>query len=392
MLKQSSIVRGCGRAALLWFAVCAGTACGGDDGANVVVQLEFPHESAATRTNTVHLWVLKTRDEMSTGCTALMALDTDPYSLQFERLADQVFLYPDEEAASKSVPNGDVVVYVEAVDLTGTAHLAGCAALPLDGTTEVPLVLRAPGTYDCNDPLADNGDPCDDGDFCTVGETCGSGGSCSGGSERSCAHLSDACNSASCDPEVGCVSEQLPDLTSCTDPFFCTTDEVCMDGQCVGVEPDCETGVEQCYAGFCNESISSCDTIPISGETCDDGNECTGSDTCSTGNCAGTPLTGSPCDDGDPCTMDTECSSSGLCDPFNVAPATDMDMDGNSPEGCGTGTGDDCDDNDANADPDIQEITGQMNADGMDVCSDGIDNDCDGAIDETVDDADGGCI
>jgi hypothetical protein len=54
-----------------------------------------------------------------------------------------------------------------------------------------------------------------------------------------------------------------------------------------------------------------CCAAPLSAQSCDDGNVCTTSDTCSNGICTGTPVSGS-CDDGNPCTVNDTCVD-GVC-------------------------------------------------------------------------------
>ncbi|HLU66939.1 MAG TPA: hypothetical protein VKZ63_11725 [Kofleriaceae bacterium] len=361
-----------GRLALFSVGCFLGAACGGDDGGRVTVALEFPLASAEERTSTVHIWLLSGAEEMSPGCTALMARDLTPYDVQFRRLADVVIPYPAADGlAVEDVPDGSGLVYVEAVDVLGNAHLAGCAPVEVSGGAEVALSLRAPGTFDCADPLTENGDPCDDGDLCTVGEECRSG-SCTGGTQRSCSQLADACNSARCEPGIGCVVEPLPDLTPCNDQQFCTTGEVCMSGQCVGAATDCSEGVPACFVGVCSEELGSCTQVPASGDPCDDGNECTVSDVCSSGVCApGTPLSTGACDDGDACTVNTTCGGGGVPGECGGGGLLDEDGDGHASIACG---GLDCNDNAPQEDPD--------NANEVGLCADGFDNDCDGLEDD----------
>ena len=236
-MRQDHLARARAGAAIA--ALCLGFAaagCGGDDSAKVEVTLEFPSESAANRTATVHLWVVMPngRDaEVVPTCNMLVSEEITPYDLNLVVKYDGVVTYPiDEEAGltATDVESGTGFVYVEAVDFGGGAHLAGCLEVSIDGTTQATIVLRAPGTYDCSDPAVENGEFCDDGDFCTVGEECRDG-TCVNGVDRDCSALEDACNSASCDSGIGCVVEPLPDLTSCSTGEYCVTSAVCMRGQ-----------------------------------------------------------------------------------------------------------------------------------------------------------------
>lgn len=384
-------------------ACAAATGCGGDDEAKVVVALEFPSESAANRTATVHLWVVypNGRDpEVVPTCNMLVSEEITPYDLNLAVKYDGVVTFPiDEEAGltATDIESGTGFVYVEAVDFGGGAHLAGCAEVSLDGgTTEVSLALRAPGTYDCADAAVENGEFCDDGDFCTVGEECRDG-SCVNGVDRDCSVLGDVCNTASCDSGVGCVVEPLPDLTSCSTGEYCVTSAVCMEGVCEGNERDCSGEVPECYAGVCDEDADACDAIPISDAECDDGIFCTGNDNCESGACVGSAVAmeGMACDFGNAaCVRNTECTG-GTC-PASSGTFVDADQDGDGPEACagitavcggGGANCQDCNDNQTNEDPDSLEGTGQLNKDGDPSCTDGFDNDCDGLTDaaETVD-------
>ncbi|HUS63788.1 MAG TPA: hypothetical protein VMZ28_04555, partial [Kofleriaceae bacterium] len=316
-MRQDHLARARAGAAIA--ALCLGFAaagCGGDDAAKVEVALEFPSESAANRTATLHLWVVMPngRDpEVIPTCNMLVSEEITPYDLNLVVKYDGVVTFEGSDVGltASDVDTGASFVYVEAVDFGGGAHLAGCAEVSLDGgTTEVSLVLRAPGTYDCSDAAVENGEYCDDGDFCTVGEECRDG-TCVNGVDRDCSALQDVCNTATCDSGIGCVVEPLPDLTSCSTGDYCVTSAVCMEGVCEGNERDCSDSVPECYAGVCNEDSNSCDQVPISEADCDDEDDCTGDDTCTTGVCDGTPLTSGACDDEDPCTVNTTCNGGG---------------------------------------------------------------------------------
>ncbi len=103
-----------------------------------------------------------------------------------------------------------------------------------------------------------------------------------------------------------------------------------------------------------------------SSSECDDSNPCT-DDACIANFCSNTNNTG-PCDDGDPCTQGDACSA-GICsgDPL------DADNDGYVSGACG---GNDCDDSDPAVNPGAAE--GPY---GAQVCQDLMDNDCDGYVD-----------
>ena len=60
------------RAAVICLVVGLAPSCGGDDTSRVELALDFPAESAATRTDTVHFWVLRAKTEDAPSCNALI--------------------------------------------------------------------------------------------------------------------------------------------------------------------------------------------------------------------------------------------------------------------------------------------------------------------------------
>jgi len=288
---------------------------------------------------------------------------------------------------------------------------------------------------------ADNDEYCDDGDLCTEGDQC-SGGDCAG-TPVDCDD-DNVCTDDSCNPASGeCVYTNNNDY--CDDGDLCTENDQCSGGECAGTPVDCDDD-NVCTDDACNPANGNCEHSNNT-DFCDDGNACTADDQCSGGDCAGTAITcddGNPCtddscdtqsgcvftpntvscDDGNACTADDRCADgecSGyaiVCDDDNVCtddscdtetgciftPNTnncddgdtctmndicsggscggeplDADDDGHVPEACG---GDDCDDSNATVNPGIFE--GPF---GEELCSDGLDNDCDGLTDED----DNGC-
>ncbi|MFN2376641.1 MAG: hypothetical protein ABR538_08895, partial [Candidatus Binatia bacterium] len=215
-----------------------------------------------------------------------------------------------------------------------------------------------------------NGSPCNDGLFCTATDTC-SGGSCLGSGDpcpgadgdgdctETCSEAADACTAAD------------PNASPCDDGLFCTVNDACSAGSCVGSGDPCAgpDGDGNC-AESCNEASNNCTAADPGGTACNDGLFCNGADTCSGGACsvhAGNPCPGpdgdgncaetcneasdactaadpnsSPCNDGLACTTGDACQA-GTCS-FSQSTCGD----------CGDGSLDDgelCDDgNTANGD------------------------------------------
>lgn len=126
---------------------------------------------------------------------------------------------------------------------------------------------------------------------------------------------------------------------SCDDGDPCTEDDACSQGTCAGTPKTC-SAPGQCQSAQCQSSTGLCQTVDLTGSTCDDGNACTTSDSCAAGTCTGLerscpdpgpcktascdPVTGdcvtmnlpdgTSCDDGDACTSNETCSA-GVCEP-----------------------------------------------------------------------------
>ncbi|MEQ8461695.1 MAG: MopE-related protein [Sandaracinaceae bacterium] len=161
----------------------------------------------------------------------------------------------------------------------------------------------------------------------------------------------------------------------CDDGLFCNGEEVCAMGRCVpGDAPDCDDGIE-CTIDTCDETRDACESEAPDAD--DDG---FGDATCVDG--AGAPL-GTDCDDANadrfPGNFE-RCDAENVdedCDPTTFG-AVDGDGDGqlaarccNEMDGalvCGT----DCDDTRAGISPLVPEV-----------CN-GLDDDCDGTVDEGV--------
>ncbi len=164
-----------------------------------------------------------------------------------------------------------------------------------------------------------NTDDCEDGNACTVGDAC-SDGSCIPGPPADCDDEND-CTTDSCDPVLGCVSENTTD--SCSDGNACTTDDTCEDGVCVGGLPPICDDSNACTSDDC-DTDTGCVYTAI---TCDDGNPCT-DDACNTDTGCTTSNNTDACTDNNPCTvgdtcLDGQCKNSSPRDCSDPNPCTD---------------------------------------------------------------------
>src|SRR5205085_466816 len=128
---------------------------------------------------------------------------------------------------------------------------------------------------------------CDDGNFCTSDDVCADG-ACTGGGATACDD-DDVCTTDSCDEAADtCTHGAAADGISCDDDQFCTVGDTCGAGACIGgCAPNCDDD-NACTTDSCNEETDSCAAAPVEdGLTCDDGVFCTIDDVCHSGTCVG---------------------------------------------------------------------------------------------------------
>jgi hypothetical protein len=162
----------------------------------------------------------------------------------------------------------------------------------------------------CAVVFADAGTPCDDGDPCTEDGTCNNG-KCQKGPDA-CAKLATDCTDSVCGA-TGCVTTNKQDGIfcgqsacsngqcvgghcniqavnegmPCDDTLFCTVNDTCRKGHCVGDARVCPT-IGQCIKGTCDEASKQCLDTPIPDlGPCDDGNACTAGEFCTNNVCGG---------------------------------------------------------------------------------------------------------
>jgi hypothetical protein len=130
--------------------------------------------------------------------------------------------------------------------------------------------------------------------------------------ETATAYLSDPKNCGACGhrcPRTRCevatcrggICGLAPDPAavdlSCNDGDKCTVNDVCQaDGTCVGTPVGCPDQ-DQCHQGYCDPADGQCKQRSLTGTPCDDGDNCTASDTCQNGTCVGTSVVCTDLDD-----------------------------------------------------------------------------------------------
>ncbi len=147
----------------------------------------------------------------------------------------------------------------------------------------------------CVSTPAPDGANCDDGNFCTSYPKC-VGGKCVGSADEgmdgkpcddgnSCT-INDTCSGATCagTPDTGA------DGGSCDDKDPCTVEEQCKAGKC-----DAAMAIDVCHDGnpctldLCAKKLpkaATCSHAPVQDDSaCDDGNVCTATGTCKSGQC-----------------------------------------------------------------------------------------------------------
>jgi hypothetical protein len=194
----------------------------------------------------------------------------------------------------------------------------------LNVTCPPPGVCRKAGSCippggTCSYPLEDDGTKCDDHDPDTGNDVCTSG-SCAGVNNclnATCPPPSVCRKAGSCIPPGGtCSYPPVDDGTECDDGDLFTMDDVCRNGECVGVNPcsevDCQKPGPCQQPGKCNPFSSPyCSYPPVEdGTKCDDQNACTENDICQTGECKGIK---------NPCKAPDQGQPDGHCNPTTGA-------------------------------------------------------------------------
>ncbi len=252
---------------------------------------------------------------------------------------------------------------------TCSGSAVDCTSLDRECSTGVCNPLNG----SCASVRKSNGTSCNDGSLCTTGDAC-SDGVCAGAAVD-CSGSGDECNTGECRESDGaCVAVPVPNGSSCNDDLYCTDPDTCTNGVCGGPTRSCISATDDCNTGTCDEANDRCIGVPVAdGSDCDDGLFCTDPDQCVSGACVGQGTT--DCTPGVACEIGVCDEGANQCttepDPACCDNSVDADLDG-------YGQCDDCDDANASVRPN-----------GTERCN-GFDDDCDGAIDEDFDnDSDG---
>ena len=231
---------------------------------------------------------------------------------------------------------------------------------------------------------------CDDGAWCNGAETCDDVNGCQAGTSPDCNDGVDctvdscdedndvcvsipsdmlcddtnACTDDRCSPGIspdatGCTHTNLENGASCSDDNVCNGNETCRDGMCQAGAPLFCSDDNPCTVNYCAPAAGCMVEPAPEGTSCSDGNRCNGDEVCdANGACQeGVPL---DCDDSNPCTADFCVPAEGCQNVNNIDVCDD---------------GDDCTSND-------RCVDGVCVGVGVEICGDGLDNDCNGTVDD----------
>jgi hypothetical protein len=183
----------------------------------------------------------------------------------------------------------------------GGAGGTGGAALPCDIDC-ASIVTDACHTSVCNEGMfegpigtcivvAETGLPCDDGEFCTTQDTC-EDGICVGGPQNTCGIVADVCQEVLCDEaSLICSTMTSDDGIDCDSGNLCVVGAQCLNGLCIGTTDDCFFAPvpNECHNAVCNPMNGLCEpVVGNEGTSCTDINDlCTVGKACSAGVCIG---------------------------------------------------------------------------------------------------------
>jgi len=188
--------------------------------------------------------------------------------------------------------------------LGATTKLANGDAIFISGTTNGMAVTGAVDLYSAGTPanLAD-GSPCQTGGqcssgFCVDGVCCNS--ACDSGACDACSVAAGATGDGVCQSLTG---------NTCDDGNACTQTDTCNAGTCTGANAIVCSALDPCHdPGVCNPATGLCSDPPKpNGTACNDNSACTQTDQCQNGICTGTNQV--------VCFIMDQCHTVGTCNP-----------------------------------------------------------------------------
>jgi hypothetical protein len=138
------------------------------------------------------------------------------------------------------------------------------------------------------------GTECDDGFFCTVGDSCAAG-ICNPGLPNTCGMDPEPCEVVTClEATQSCTLTLGVDGTDCQPDNLCLINGSCLNGLCIGDERSCIYAPvpDDCHVAECNPTNGQCEpVVGNDGATCTDPNApCQVNGTCNAGTCENTEL------------------------------------------------------------------------------------------------------
>ena len=225
------------------------------------------------------------------------------------------------------------------LECNGTSCVPGCS---IGGVFYMPGAIDpANGCKVCTPAAADNawsnesdGTTCNDGNACTQGDVCHSG-VCKGATPVVC-NKPPPCHvaaGAKCHPATGCSYPVATNGTACNDGNECTQTDTCHGGACIGSNPVVCGASDACHAaGTCSPTTGLCSNPnQPDGTACNDSNACTQTDLCESGVCTGSnPVACNTPPDTCHTTAGATCNpANGTCD-YPAAPNGTACNDGNA--------------------------------------------------------------
>ncbi|HEY2744360.1 MAG TPA: DUF11 domain-containing protein, partial [Polyangia bacterium] len=230
-------------------------------------------------------------------------------------------------SARSVVSNQTSTVYSAPPDMAFIPDMAGalCVGVTCTPSTNPCQTTGCdPASGMCVTTNIGDGAGCSTGNKCILGQTC-TGGTCGGGTNVQCSVSSNPCQTNSCDPAQGCVTNNVGDGTSCASGDMCVAGLTCTSGVCAGgMSVMCPASLNPCEASTCAPSTG-CGFVALAdGTACPSGSACVTGTTCTSGVCGGGSGTVCPPPSA-PCTLST-------CDTTNGC-GTAFAIDGTDPNG-----------------------------------------------------------